>query len=186
MEVHVKKALKGLAALCMLIGTGYPWGIEMSVARAEEPVHANARAIEDGVDSLKQLLPDQAHGMTDVDYHFANLWFAAQNGNWPLAEFYLGETRSHLNWVVRMRPVRRLAAGGEIDLRPILKNLENSTLADARTAIGMHDLKAFETAYRGTMLQCYGCHVAAEKPYLRLRIPELPATRMIDLKGQPN
>lgn len=47
-------------------------------------------ALKDEVDALKRLLPDQAHVMADVDYHFANLWFAAHNANWPLAEFYLG------------------------------------------------------------------------------------------------
>ena len=34
--------------------------------------------------------------MMDVDYHFANLWFAGQSKNWPLAQFYLNETRAHL------------------------------------------------------------------------------------------
>jgi hypothetical protein len=122
--------------------------------------------------------------MADVDYHFSNLWFAAHSADWPLAEFYLGETRSHLNWVVRMRPVRRLAGGGQVDLRPILQNVESSGLSDIRASIGKRDLSAFETAYRGTMTQCYGCHVASEKPYLRPRIPETPATRMIDLRGK--
>lgn len=129
-EIHVTHELKGVAALCLLIGIALSWIAEMPVAKAEELVQADAKAFKEELDALKQSLPDQAHGMTDVDYHFANLWFAAQNGNWPLAEFYLGETRSHLNWVVRMRPIRRLAAGGEIDLRPILQSLESSTLAD--------------------------------------------------------
>ena len=145
---------------------------------------SDVAALKEEIETLKRLLPDQAHGMADVDYHFSNLWFAAHSANWPLAEFYLGETRSHLNWVVRMRPVRRLAGGGQVDLRPILQNVESSGLSDIRASIGKRDLSAFETAYRGTMTQCYGCHVASEKPYLRPRIPETPATRMIDLRGK--
>ncbi len=35
----------------------------------------------------------QSHAMIDVDYHFSNLWFAAQNANWPLAASYLNETK---------------------------------------------------------------------------------------------
>src|SRR2546427_8391049 len=41
---------------------------------------------------------DQSHVMADVGYHFANLWFAADKQNWPLANYYLSETRSHLRW----------------------------------------------------------------------------------------
>ena len=52
------------------------------------------------IKQLKDLVPDQAHGMSDVGYHCSNLWFAAQAKNWPLADFYLGETISHLHWAV--------------------------------------------------------------------------------------
>jgi len=134
------------------------------------------------LEALKRVLPDQAHAMSDVDYHFANLWFAARFANWPLAEFYLNETRSHLNWAVRLRPVRRLASGQELDLRPVLQALESSSLNDLKSAIDKQDAKAFEAAYRQTLSQCHGCHIAAEKPFLRPHIPEAPATRMIDLR----
>src|SRR6266436_1689970 len=60
-------------------------------------------------------LPDQAHAMADVGYHFANLWFAAEKQNWPLANYYLGETRSHLGWAVRIHRVRKTSAGAEVD-----------------------------------------------------------------------
>ena len=48
------------------------------------------------VERLKEKATDQAHVMVSVDYHFGNLWFAGQHANWPLAEFYWNETRSHL------------------------------------------------------------------------------------------
>jgi hypothetical protein len=142
----------------------------------------DAAALKAQIDALRGLVPSQSHAMADVDYHFANLWFAAKNSNWPLAEFYLNETRSHLNWAVRIRPVRRLSSGGEFDLRPMLQGIENSSLAELKISIDGHDHKAFETAYRQTINACYACHTAAEKPYLRPHIPEAPATRMIDLR----
>ena len=179
----MKIGLLAIIALSLFSGTGF---LETNIARAQERVRSDVSAIKEDVDAMKRLLPDQAHGMADVDYHFANLWFAAQNGNWPLAAFYLNETRSHLNWVVRMRPVRKLSAGDELDLRPILLSLENTELAGTMAAIDKRDHGTFEVAYRGIMARCYGCHVAAEKPFLRLRIPEAPATRMIDLQGQAN
>jgi hypothetical protein len=57
---------------------------------------ADVGALKAEIEALKALVPSQSHAMADVDYHFSNLWFAAANGNWPLAQFYLDETRSHL------------------------------------------------------------------------------------------
>ena len=68
------------------------------------------------VERLKGLVPDQSHAMKDVGYHFANLWFAAEKKNWPLADFYASETRSHLRWAVRIIPVRKDPQGHEIRL----------------------------------------------------------------------
>ena len=127
-------------------------------------------------------LPSQSHAMMDVDYHFSNLWFAGQAGNWPLAAFYLNETRSHLNWAVRLRPVRRLGQGGSLELKPLLEAVEASGLSALEAAITQRSRDAFEAAYKGTLQQCYGCHAAAEKPYLRLAIPQAPASRMIDMQ----
>ena len=163
-------------------------GAALTVSVHPGHVHAQAGAstspdviaMRAEIDALKRQLPDQAHVMADVDYHFSSLWFAARNANWPLATFYLGETRSHLNWAVRMRPVRKLGSGADLELRPILEGVESAGLAQIKAAIDQHDPRAFDLAYRGTMTQCQGCHTAAEKPYLRLRIPETPGARMID------
>ena len=66
-------------------------------------------AAEKDVTRLKSIATDQSHVMADVGYHFANLWFAGEKRNWPLAKFYLDETRSHLRWAVRVIPVRVLS-----------------------------------------------------------------------------
>jgi hypothetical protein len=134
------------------------------------------------IETLKRLVPSQSHAMADVDYHFSNLWFAAQSANWALSDFYLNETKSRLNWAVRIRPVRKLSTGREFDLRPMMQGLENSALAGIKSAINNKDLKSFDAAYRQTINECHACHKLAEKPYLRPRIPEAPATRMIDLR----
>lgn len=143
---------------------------------------ADIESLKSDVEALHRLVPDQAHIMADVDYHFANLWFAARDANWPLAEFYIGEVRSHLTWAVRARPVRKLSSGADLELPPILMAALSGGVTDIKNAIDKRDAHAFETAYRGMLGQCYGCHVASEKPYLRVHIPEAPATRMINLR----
>ena len=85
-------------------------------------------AIQTDVQQLKDKAADQAHAMFSVAYHFDNMWFAAEAKNWPLAEFYWGETRSHLRWAVRIIPVRKDKAGFEIKLAEILDAMENSPL----------------------------------------------------------
>ena len=131
------------------------------------------------IEALRALVPDQSHVMKDIAYHFSNLWFAGQAQNWPLAGFYLSETRSHLRWAVRIRPVRRTTSG-EIDLRGILDGMDRSLLTGVQKAIEARDVVAFSKAYRDTLSGCYACHQASEKSYLRLRVPESPEGRMIE------
>ncbi|MEP7313068.1 MAG: hypothetical protein ABI859_10830 [Pseudomonadota bacterium] len=143
-------------------------------------------ALKAEVEQLRALLPGQAHAMVDVDYNFANLWFASAKHNWPLATFYLNETRSRIGWTVRLRPIRKLGAGQDLDLRPLQAAIEQTGLAQIKTALENHDNKAFVVAYRTTMGQCHACHVASEKPYLQPHIPEHPASQMIDMTPAMN
>jgi cytochrome c553 len=157
---------------------------QRAAAQAASPAgdQAEIAALKAEVELLKGMLPSQSHTMIDVEYHFANLWFAAKSGNWPLATFYLNETRGHLNWAVRVRSVRKLANGSELDLRPILKGIEESGLANLKTAVDKKDAAAFEPAYRDMMTQCYACHQAAEKPFLRPQIPAMPPAAIINMR----
>jgi len=141
----------------------------------------DAAELQAQITALRRMLPSQSHTMIDVEYHFANLWFAGMAGNWPLASFYLNETRSHLNWAVRVRAVRPLAGGGEIDLRPILQGIEASALTELKSAIEKQDGATFESVYRQMLTQCHACHQAAEKPYLRPHIPTSSPSVMIDM-----
>lgn len=145
----------------------------------EQQVPADPALTKD-VSTLKDKAPDQSHAMTDVDYHFANLWFAAHAENWPLAEFYWKETLSHVKWAVRIIPVRKDKAGQEIKLQDILQSIENSPFMQVGKTIEAKDLPEFEKAYRYTLEGCYACHKAADKPYLRPHIPERPASSMIN------
>jgi len=124
--------------------------------------------------------PDQSHAMVDVGYHFANLWFAADKENWPLAKYYLEETRSHLNWAVRIHPVRTTKAGGEVDLKGILQAIDNSFLSEIDGAITNKDTGRFKTAYRQTLEGCYACHKACEKSFLRPQIPSAPSVSILN------
>ncbi|APW58826.1 hypothetical protein [Paludisphaera borealis] len=132
------------------------------------------------IKALKELIPDQAHIMADVGGHFTNLWFAGEAENWPLADFYLGETKSHLRWAVRSKPVRKDDAGRDVNLSGILEAFENSQLTQLKQAVDRKDKAAFETIYRDSLTVCYSCHKASDKPYLRPQIPARPETGVIN------
>jgi hypothetical protein len=153
-------------------------------AAASNPAAAAApdtelAALKKDIEALKGKATDQSHVMRDVADHFANLWFAGQKQNWPLAKFYCDETRAHLKWAVRVIPVRKVK-GGDLDLRVMLDALDQSVFAALGKSIEGKNAGEFATAYPQAMAGCYSCHVAAEKPYLRLHLPEQPESRMID------
>ena len=105
-----------------------------SPSKTSDPTNQIA-ALRAEIDQLKGKVPDQSHAMSDVGYHFANLWFAGEKKNWPLAKFYLDETRSHLNWAVRIIPVRKTRAG-DLELKGILDAIDNTFLSEIANSSG--------------------------------------------------
>jgi len=172
---------KAIAIVALAIGASA--ATRGSVAQQAAP-GGDVAELKAEIEALKGMLPSQSHSMVDVEFNYANLWFAGKNQNWPLATFYLNETRSHLNWTVRLRPVRKLSNGGDLDLRPILKGVEDGGIANIKAAIDKHDGGAFEAAYKGMLGQCLACHVAAEKPFLRPEVPKAPPSALIDMRPQ--
>jgi hypothetical protein len=128
---------------------------------------------------LRSLVPSQSHAMMDVAYHFTNLWFAGRNQNWPLAQFYLNETRSHIRWAIRLVPVRKVSSG-ELRLQDIYDAFDKSLLVPLNDRIGAKDRKGFDAAYRAALGGCNGCHVAAEKPFLHVGVPHRPEQQIVD------
>ncbi len=156
--------------------------LESPAAAADAPVPKtpDLAAVAHDLSVAQSKLPDQSHAMTDVAMQFSNLWFAGEKENWPLADFFWSETRSHLAWAVRIIPKRKDNAGREIDLPAILQSLENSPLKQLGEAIKKKDKVAFEKAYEFTIVGCYACHKAADKPYLRPQIPTTPALPILN------
>ena len=96
-------------------------------AAAQAPTNGRATPpldIPSDVAHLKEVVPSQSHAMMDVAYHWTNLWFAAQKRNWPLAQFYFDESRQHIQWTIRIRPIRKDADGKDVDLKAIFDGID--------------------------------------------------------------
>ena len=152
-------------------------------APAVDPAAAIAQ-LQARVNELEGQVPDQAIVMTHVAYHFTNLWFAARQHNWPLADFYLGEVRKDLKWAVRVIPVRKDKEEREVDLRAILDALEQTTLKDLDAAVKSNNKEKFTTAYKAQLENCMACHRAVSKEYIRLHLPERADAGMVEFAGE--
>ena len=172
------------AVLWLIFGSDLA-SANLRAAEAASETNKEIVALQAEVTRLKGIVPDQSHAMKDVAYHFANLWFAGEKKNWPLADFYWSETRSHLRWAVRIIPVRKDAQGHEIRLTEILDPIDKVTLQRVGDAIKANDATKFTEAYKQMLDSCYSCHLAAGKPYLRLQIPQEPESRIVNFDPQP-
>jgi hypothetical protein len=188
-----KLAIVGLVVVALslagfIIVAGHP-GVTSSGAQAQgltEKKKGPNPIPKDSIDELRAeikklqgLAPDQAAIMTHVGYHWSNLWFAVEKENWPLADFYLSETRANLKWAVRSRPIRKTAAG-EVNLANLAEALDNTEFTKMKEAIGKKDKDLSIKMYDQAMQFCYACHKASEKPYLVPQRPKSPEVRVIN------
>ena len=127
---------------------------------------------------LNTLIPSQSHAMIDVAYHWTNLWFAAEQQNWPLAQFYFNEARNHILWAIRIVPVRK-TSGGDLHLQEMFDAFDQTLLTDLKKQIADHNRSGFGAAYRHAMNGCNACHAAAEKPYLHVVVPDRPEVHIV-------
>jgi cytochrome c553 len=132
---------------------------------------------------LKANAPSQSHTMSDVGYHWTNLWFAGEKKNWPLAQFYFEESRAHILWTIQLRPVRKGPDGNDVNLVPIFESIDTSAFKAVADAIQAQNAAAFSAAYRETLQACYGCHKTSGKPYLRPMVPTEPGQSIINVDG---
>jgi hypothetical protein len=137
------------------------------------------------VERLKTLVPSQSHSMADVGFHWTNLWFAGQQGNWPLAQFYFDEARQHIQWTIQIRPIRKDLEGRDVDLQAIFQAVDASTFAAVKIAIEQKNSAQFATAYKAALDGCYSCHKSSGKPYLHPIVPSAPAQTIIDFNPAP-
>jgi hypothetical protein len=143
------------------------------------PVNNDPAALRAEIEHLKGIAQGQSLAMMQVAYNFNMLWFAARARNWPLAQFYYGDARGRLRLALRVQSVRKISTG-DLELQPILDGLEKGAWAKLGEAIAAKDVRQFQSAYKATLAACQGCHAAAEKPYLRLKVPTAPAEPMVD------
>jgi hypothetical protein len=112
-----RKAPEGMRTLLIAIGACLLLSADNEAGEPASGSVGEVGALKAEIDRLRSITPSQSHAMIDVEYHFANLWFAARARNWSLANFYMSETRARVQWMLRIQPVRKLASGQDINAR---------------------------------------------------------------------
>jgi hypothetical protein len=168
-------AVTSCACLAVL-GCSWP-----AAAPEQKPAAAVDQGLKDDLARVKDTQPSQSHTMMDVGFHMANMWFAGQAKNWPLARFYFNETRQHIRWTIRVRPVRKDLAGQPVDLKAIFDAIDSSTFETLKASIEEKNAATFQSAYKQTLESCYSCHKACGLDFLRPMVPAAGPQPIINL-----
>jgi hypothetical protein len=156
------------------------WVRPAATAQQSNP-QANPATMQTDVARLKDIVPPNSHPMVEVGMFAANLWFAGEKKNWPLAGYYLNEMRNRIRWEVHLNPGPKGADGNPVDMQSIFDGIDNGTITQVRKSIDAKDGKQFADSYKHLLEDCYSCHKAALRPYLRPMVPVSGAQPIINL-----
>jgi hypothetical protein len=155
-----------------LVGGLFVSWLERPAANAQQnSPQANPANIQSDVARLKDITPPNSHPMVEAGMFAANLWYAGEKQNWPLAGYFLNEARNRIRWEVRLNPGPKGADGNPVDMQSIFDGIDNGTITQVRKAIDAKDGKQFAASYKSLLEDCYSCHKAALRPYIRPMVP---------------
>ena len=119
---------------------------------------------------IAALLPGAGDVMVVVSRVYANLWFAAEGGNWDLASFYYRRTRSLLRNLSQTRPKYSVQ----------ITDYQRDFLDPVGAACLGKDWPAFEAAYSAAVDRANQLHVETGYPYIRWTRPAEAADPSLD------
>jgi len=150
-------------------------------AMAEEAArNITSGTVEQRLEALAAIQPGLGTVMMEYGNRFANIHFAAEAGNWGLAEYQLKEAREIQEVGEITRPARA---------KP-LKEFEQTFLDPLEEAIKNEDLSLFKKRYAEAVAGCNDCHVLSRFPFIQFVVPEKPLETNLNyyavkVKGAP-
>lgn len=134
-------------------------------------------SLENRVNSLASIQPGLGVVMHEIGYRFADMYWAANGGNWGLAQYQLKELIEAQEVAEVTRPQRA----------PMLKSFEDTHLVPLGKAIEKKDISQFRHSFSAAMDACNACHTALGYGFIHYRVPKQPANVTLDfsLKTEP-
>ena len=127
----------------------------------EKPTGYNGHAYFT-IDDIAAMLPGPARLMPEVGNRWWKAYYAAKEGNWPLAEFEVKEIEELIDTCMITRPKYTEW------MEPFIKD----DLGAVKAAIKKADWSQFDEAYHQATHNANDYHVAADKPLLQWKLPE--------------
>jgi hypothetical protein len=138
-----------------LLALAAPW------AFADEGGDIFHGPLEKRVDALAAIQPGLGVVMQEFGFRFSNMHFAANGGNWGLAQYELKELVEAQEVAELTRPQRA----------PMLKAFEASYLKPLDESIEKQDLAQFNQRFKAAMNGCNACHAALGFGFIEYRLP---------------
>lgn len=142
---------------------------------------AGASSLETRIETLEAAMPGVGDLMSNVQLHFAKLYYSAQAENWDLAAFELHELEENLEKAVRLRPQEK-----GVRLDGIYGAFKGTELEAMNRAIFSKDLASFGRAYEESMTVCNACHTATGRPFITITLPTGPPVTNQLWRPQPS
>ena len=120
------------------------------------------------IDDIAAMLPGPARLMHEVGTRWWKVYYAAKEGNWPLAAYEAKEVHELIDTCIITRPKY------EQFMEPFLEQ----NLKAVQEAIKKQDWAEFEDAYQQSVKDANDYHKAADKPLIRWKLPETPPPDM--------
>ena len=129
-----------------------------------EPILVDNGARSLTLDQLGRTQPGMGRLMPEVGARVWKLWYAAEAGNWELANYELEEAVALLELSAFVRPKyeESMAAFLSDDLEPV------------KVAVAGRDWEAFRRAYDRMVARGNAYHVQFNKGFIRWRRPDMP------------
>lgn len=105
--------------------------------------------------------PSLGDMMVAVQLRHSKLWYAGRTKNWRLAEYELGQLRSTLDEGAKLHsnmPAANMTA-------------TDKSAALVGEAIKLKDGAKFDIAFGQMTAACNGCHQAADRDFISIRVP---------------
>ena len=117
---------------------------------------------EEQIKKLAEIQPGLGTIMMEYSFRFGTLYYAAQGGNWKLADYQLKEMTEIQEVAENTRPGRAQA----------LKMFEEKSLGPIGEAIKQQNLKAFNVAFQAALKSCNECHVDQKFGFIHYQLPK--------------
>lgn len=117
----------------------------------------------------ERLTPGLHSLMTQVQHRHANLWFAGEAGNWPLADYMLHELEELLAEIEELHPEYL-----GFPVAALLREMTLPAMEALEETVANGDREAFALAYDNLTSACNHCHVAAERAAIVIQRPTHP------------